>query len=118
MPCGSRLMPTPSGWIPGADSNTRQEMPAWCRLSASVSPPIPPPTIRTSGASLTQPLLRLNPALGHDIGPAPAVAYDDLSQRRRRRGGGHEALRLEHALGIRRIEDRRDLLVQPLDQLR
>ena len=41
-------MPTPSGWISGAASKTRQAMPAWCSASASVRPPMPPPTIRTS----------------------------------------------------------------------
>ena len=50
-------MPTPSGSTSGAASNTRAEMPAWCRLSASASPPMPPPMIRTSGWSLTPALL-------------------------------------------------------------
>src|SRR3981081_4143212 len=116
MACGSRLMPTPSGSTSGAASNTRAEMPAWCRLSASASPPTPPPTIRTSG-SLTRALLRLNPTLGHDIGPARTIAHHDLAQRRRCRGGGAEALRLEYALGFRRVQDRRDLLVQPRNDL-
>src|SRR5882757_8216610 len=117
MACGRRLMPTPSGSTSGAVSNTRAEMPAWCRLSASASPPMPPPTIRTSGWLLTRALLRLNPALGHDIGPARAVADHDLAQRAWRRGGGDQTLRLEHGLGFGRIQDRRDLLVQPLDDV-
>ena len=94
MACGSRLMPTPSGWISGAASNTRQEMPAWCRLSASVSPPMPPPTISTSdgsgGAHSGD-----DPAAGDHLGPALAVAHHDRFQRVRRRGGRHHALRLE-----------------------
>src|SRR6185369_11975033 len=48
MPCGSSVMPTPSSFTSGAPSYTRQGMPRWCRASASVSPPMPPPTIAMS----------------------------------------------------------------------
>ena len=41
-------MPTPTGLISGDDSNTRAGMPAFSRVRARVSPPIPPPTISTS----------------------------------------------------------------------
>src|SRR5215510_15448349 len=46
--CGRILMPTPSGLISGADSYTRELMPARCRARASVNPPMPPPMISTS----------------------------------------------------------------------
>ena len=45
--CGSTLMPTPSGLSSGTLSNTLAGTPIWCRLSASVSPPMPPPAMRT-----------------------------------------------------------------------
>ena len=45
--CGSTLMPTPSGFSSATLSNTRAGTPIWCRLSASVSPPMPPPAMRT-----------------------------------------------------------------------
>src|SRR5947209_7281427 len=45
--CGSTLMPTPSGFSSATLSKMRQGTPIWWRLSASVSPPIPPPAIRT-----------------------------------------------------------------------
>src|ERR1700733_12910486 len=45
--CGSTLMPTPSGFNAGTLSKTLAAMPIWCRLSASVSPPMPPPAMRT-----------------------------------------------------------------------
>src|SRR5512135_1553007 len=46
--CGSRLMPTPTALMPGADSYTRHGMPRACSASASVSPPTPAPTMRMS----------------------------------------------------------------------
>src|SRR5689334_12510002 len=46
--CGRMLIPTPTGLSSGEDSNTREGMPAFSRASASASPPMPPPTIRTS----------------------------------------------------------------------
>src|SRR6516165_8526063 len=114
MPCGSRLMPTPSGWISGAVSNTRADTPAWCRLSAKVSPPTPPPTISTSGCSLTDcRSLGRYPALGDDLGPAPAIARHDLAQSRRRRGRRDQALGAESLAGFVRTQDRDDLLVEP-----
>src|SRR3954469_9506742 len=51
MACGRRLTPTPTALTCGALSNTRQPMPRWASSSASVSPPIPPPTMRTSFTS-------------------------------------------------------------------
>src|SRR5215470_2122422 len=44
---GCRLMPKPRAFISTADSQTRTSMPAACRLSAAVSPPMPAPTIVT-----------------------------------------------------------------------
>src|SRR5262249_39563236 len=48
MACGRRLMPTPSGLISDAASNTRQRRPAACSVNASVCPPMPPPMMSTS----------------------------------------------------------------------
>src|SRR5579884_3473441 len=48
MPCGSSVMPTPSSRISGARSKTRHAMPRRCRFNASVSPQMPPPTMRIS----------------------------------------------------------------------
>src|SRR5271163_2257869 len=45
--CGSTLIPTPSGFSSDTLSKTLAEMPIWCRLSAKVSPPMPPPAIST-----------------------------------------------------------------------
>src|SRR6476659_3408876 len=45
--CGSTLMPTPSGFSSETLSNTLAGTPIWCRLSARVSPPMPPPAMRT-----------------------------------------------------------------------
>src|SRR6478609_5129290 len=45
--CGSTLMPTPSGFSSDTLSNTLAGMPICCRLSASVSPPMPPPAMST-----------------------------------------------------------------------
>src|SRR5258708_313715 len=45
--CGSTLMPTPSGFSSETLSNTLAGTPIWCRLSASVSPPMPPPAMST-----------------------------------------------------------------------
>src|SRR4051812_47515390 len=60
--CGSTLMPTPSGRNSGTLSNTRAGTPIWCRLSASVSPPMPPPAMRTV-------MVRPSCSLGrHDMG--------------------------------------------------
>src|SRR5690349_10077501 len=39
-------MPTPSGFNSGTLSNTVAATPIWWRLSASVSPPMPPPAMR------------------------------------------------------------------------
>src|SRR5258708_1424833 len=60
--CGSRLTPTPTALICGADSKTRQGMWFWCKASASVRPPRPPPTTRTSFAAfirLSDPVARV-----------------------------------------------------------
>src|SRR5216684_4052104 len=51
--CGSTLMPTPSGFNSDTLSNTFAGTPIWCRLSASVSPPMPPPAMSTV---MTKPL--------------------------------------------------------------
>src|SRR5262245_47049677 len=40
-------MPTPSGFSAGTLSNIFAGMPIWCRLRASVNPPMPPPAIST-----------------------------------------------------------------------
>src|SRR5271166_121086 len=40
-------MPTPSGFSSATLSNTLAGTPIWLRLSASVSPPMPPPAIST-----------------------------------------------------------------------
>src|SRR5215469_4130217 len=48
MACGSSVMPTPNSFTSGAASYTRQVRPRWCRASASVSPPMPPPMIAMS----------------------------------------------------------------------
>src|SRR5882672_827126 len=45
--CGSTLIPTPSGLNSDTLSNILAATPIWCRLSASVNPPIPPPAIST-----------------------------------------------------------------------
>src|SRR5262245_58447945 len=99
-------MPTPSGWISGAASKTTQEMPAWWQLSASVSPPMPPPTISTSGEEgLTWGSLRRDPAACDHVGPALAVLDHDLLQGVGRRGRGHQALRLEDGPGVGAAQD-------------
>src|SRR5712664_3368335 len=94
-------------------------MPAWWRLSASASPPTPPPTISTSA---TDSLICTcsfwhNPALGDDLGPACPVARHDRRQFPRRRGGGHQPLRFEGRTRLRRGEERGDLAVEPLDEV-
>src|SRR5215475_8794319 len=48
MAWGRRVMPTPSSRTSGALSYTRHGRPRWCRAKASVSPPMPPPTIAMS----------------------------------------------------------------------
>jgi hypothetical protein len=45
---GRRFTPTPTALITGADSKTRHGMARRCSSSARVSPPMPPPTMRTS----------------------------------------------------------------------
>src|SRR5438876_6332308 len=45
--CGNTLMPTPSGFSSDTLSNILAGTPIWCRLSASVNPPMPPPAMRT-----------------------------------------------------------------------
>src|SRR3954468_1707174 len=57
--CGRILMPTPTALMCGADSNTRQAMPRRCSSSASVSPPMPPPMMRTSCTCLVYGEVRL-----------------------------------------------------------
>src|SRR3954467_414483 len=52
MPCGSSVRPTPSSFISGARSKTRQGMPRLCRLSARVSPQIPAPIMRISSIGM------------------------------------------------------------------
>lgn len=44
---GCRLMPTLTGRISCALSNTVNGTPIWCNVRASVSPPMPPPAINT-----------------------------------------------------------------------
>src|SRR5688500_15272026 len=56
-------MPTPSGFNSGTLSKIRHGTPIWCRLSASVSPPMPPPAMRTV---MSAPLPKSQ--LGHDTG--------------------------------------------------
>ena len=48
--CGSTLIPAPSGRNSVVASNTRAGIPARCNVNASVSPPMPAPTMITSMA--------------------------------------------------------------------
>src|SRR3954454_23712345 len=131
--CGSTLMPTPSGFSAGTLSKTLAGTPIWCRLSASVSPPMPPPAIRTvmilschSGARL----FGANPesrSTRLDSGFAKSAPRNDGRVRLRRLGpemAEHDAARLvvhlslEHELVFQRDRARRgrpcrDLIDQP-----
>src|SRR3954469_12888424 len=82
--CGSRLMPTPTALISGADSNTRHAMPRRCSSSAAVRPPMPPPMMRTSCIALVYgQVCLLQRAGGGDFarraGSDDAPAFDDVS---------------------------------------
>src|SRR5260221_14159912 len=118
--CGSRLMPTPTALISGADSNTRQAMPARCSSSASVSPPMPPPTIRTSPIGLVYCEIRFRQrAVGGDFacrargGDAPVL--DDVGAVGERQRESRHLVDEQDGRGFRAQPlERREQIVDPL----
>src|SRR5438270_8080762 len=137
-------MPTPSGFNAATLSNTLAGTPIWCRLSASVSPPMPPPAMST--VMVLSPVIpgRAASARGRRVGKAKCAHHSfraaqtmvGTAQGRlcppydlRRLGlevAEHDGARLVVHLGLEhelvfqrdracRRRPRRDLIEQPLD---
>src|SRR5689334_9801283 len=110
--CGRRLMPTPTALISGADSKMRQAMPRRSSSSASVSPPMPAPMIRTS---ITASLLPRRYTSGHENPLDRSYRHGPRRRRRRRGERGFETEVGKERLPESRIFDRR--LGQPQQDL-